>query len=173
MSEERKIAKAEAAGDRARIKALRPWYKKKRILLPISFLVFVVFTSVVNSEPEDLPLNSTSPSSTSIESPTAEKEVPIESASQVNARKKAQEYINYSAFSKKSLIKQLEFEGFNAEDAKYGVEALGVDWNEQAALKAKEYLDYSSFSRSGLVKQLKFEGFTSTQAEYGVDQTGL
>jgi hypothetical protein len=65
------------------------------------------------------------------------------------------------------------FEGFTQGDATYGVDALNVDWNEQAAKKAAEYLDYSAFSHSGLVEQLVFEGFTQAQAEYGVSTTGL
>jgi len=65
------------------------------------------------------------------------------------------------------------FEGFPQEDAAYGVDALNVEWNDQAAKKAAEYLKYSSFSRSGLIDQLVFEGFTQAQAEYGVSTTGL
>lgn len=98
---------------------------------------------------------------------------PAESVSQSNARQKALDYLGYSAFSRTGLIKQLEFEGFSTADATYGVDALGTDWNEQAALKAAEYLDYSAFSRSGLIDQLVFEGFTPAEAEYGVSTTGL
>lgn len=58
-------------------------------------------------------------------------------------------------------------------DATYGVDALGTDWNGQAAKKAADYLGFSSFSRSGLIDQLMFEGFTPQQAEYGVSTTGL
>ena len=96
-----------------------------------------------------------------------------ETVSQANAREKAESYLLYSAFSRTGLIKQLEFEGFSTEDATYGVDALDVDWNEQAAKSAAAYLDYSSFSRAGLIEQLIFEGFTQQQAEYGVSKTGL
>jgi hypothetical protein len=65
------------------------------------------------------------------------------------------------------------YEGFTQEDAEYGVEALNVDWNTQAAKKAASYLKSSSFSASGLVDQLVYEGFTQEQAEYGVSTTGL
>ena len=67
----------------------------------------------------------------------------------------------------------MKFEGFPDADAIYGVDALNVDWNAQAAQKAASYLKYSSFSRSGLIDQLLFEGFTPEQAEYGVSTTGL
>lgn len=99
--------------------------------------------------------------------------MPPETVSQSNAREKAADYLSFTSFSRTGLIQQLEFEGFSTEDATYGVDALGVDWNEQAALKAAEYLEFTSFSRSGLIDQLVFEGFTQTEAEYGVSTTGL
>jgi hypothetical protein len=96
-----------------------------------------------------------------------------ETVSQSNARQKAAEYLKYMSFSRSGLIKQLEYEGFTQQDATYGVDALHVDWNQQAARKAGEYLKYMSFSRSGLIQQLVYEGFTQQQAEYGVSTTGL
>lgn len=93
--------------------------------------------------------------------------------SQQNALKKAKSYLNYSAFSRKGLIEQLEFEGFSKEDAIYGVDNVGADWDEQAVKKAKSYLNYSAFSKKGLIEQLEFEGFTHEQAVYGVEQNGL
>ena len=95
------------------------------------------------------------------------------SASYQQAVAKAQDYLDYSSFSRSGLIDQLEFEGFSTPDATAAVDSLNVDWNEQAALKALEYLDFSSFSRSGLIDQLVFEGFTQSQAQYGVSQAGL
>lgn len=96
-----------------------------------------------------------------------------ESVSQQNARDKAADYLSFSAFSRTGLIGQLEFEGFSTEDATYGVDAQGADWNAQAALKAADYLEFSSFSRQGLIDQLIFEGFSPAEAEYGVSTTGL
>lgn len=39
--------------------------------------------------------------------------------------KKAQEYLDFSSFSRDELIDQLEYEGFTAEQAEYGVTAVG------------------------------------------------
>ncbi len=89
-----------------------------------------------------------------------------------NALDKAYSYLDFTAFSYKGLIEQLEYEGFTHDEAVYGADNCGADWNEQAALKAQQYLDYSSFSRSGLIEQLEYEGFTAEQAEYGVTQVG-
>lgn len=91
---------------------------------------------------------------------------------QKNALSQAKSYLSFSAFSYTGLIKQLEFEGFTNEEATYGADNCGADWNEQAAKSAKSYLDFSSFSRSGLIKQLEYEGFTSEQAEYGATAVG-
>ncbi len=90
-----------------------------------------------------------------------------------NALKKAQSYLRISSFSRSGLIEQLEYEGFTEDEATYGVNNCGADWNEQALLKAKSYLKTSSFSYSGLVEQLKYEGFTDEQAEYGASNSGL
>lgn len=93
--------------------------------------------------------------------------------SQANAVKKARSYLDYSSFSKKGLVHQLEYEGFSNADATYAVDNITVDWAEQAARKAKEYLAYSAFSKSGLLHQLKYEGFTDAEAKHGVEATGL
>jgi colicin import membrane protein len=92
---------------------------------------------------------------------------------QTNALRAAQDYLNYSAFSRSGLIEQLEFEGYSTGDATFAVDAANVNWKEQAAKAAENYLDYSAFSRSGLIEQLQFEGYTREQAEYGVTQAGL
>ena len=92
---------------------------------------------------------------------------------QAEAVESAESYLSYTAFSRKGLIEQLEFEGFSTADATFAVDHITVDWNEQAAKSAKSYLDYSSFSRQSLIEQLEFEGFTSAQASYGASQNGL
>ena len=102
-----------------------------------------------------------------------------ETAGQENARRSAEKYLDFSAFSRKGLIQQLSSsagEGFSRADAIYAVNHIDVDWNEQAAKSAKNYLDQSAFSRQGLIEQLSSEygdGFTHAQAVYGVNQTGL
>ena len=96
-----------------------------------------------------------------------------ETLSQQNAREKAESYLSTMAFSRSGLIDQLKFEQFDTADAEYAVDAIDVDWNEQAAKKAQSYLDTMSFSRGSLIDQLVFEGFTDSQANYGVDAVGL
>jgi len=60
-----------------------------------------------------------------------------ETLSQKNAVKKAEDYLNYSSFSKSGLVEQLKFEGFSEEDATYAVSKIDVDWKEQAVKKLK------------------------------------
>ena len=71
------------------------------------------------------------------------------------------------AFSRKELIKQLEYEGFSTEDATHGVDSCGADWNIQAKKKAQSYIDIMTFSKEELIEQLEYEGFTHSEATYG------
>lgn len=96
-----------------------------------------------------------------------------ETVSQKNAVRKAQSYLGFSGFSHDGLVTQLEFEKFSHEDAVYGADHSGANWNEQAAKKAKSYMDISAYSRDGLIQQLMFEKFTQEQAEYGANAVGL
>lgn len=98
---------------------------------------------------------------------------PVSTVSQRNAVRTAKDYLDYTAFSRTGLIRQLEEEGFSTDDATFAVDHIAVDWNEQAAKSAKDYLDYSGFSRSGLINQLEYEGFTPAQAAYGATAAGL
>jgi hypothetical protein len=92
--------------------------------------------------------------------------------SQQNAVAKAEDYLDYTAFSRQGLIDQLEYDDFSTEDATFAVDNIIVDWNEQAAKKAQEYLDYTAFSRGGLIDQLEYDGFTPAEAAYGATAVG-
>jgi hypothetical protein len=92
-----------------------------------------------------------------------------ETSGQRNAVRSAKSYLDYTAFSKKGLVKQLKFEKYSDADANYAVEHITVDWMAQAAKSAKNYLEYTAFSKDGLIKQLKFEGFTDAEAKHGAE----
>jgi hypothetical protein len=143
----------------------------------------------VETEPTQEELNSRLKEEDAAEEPTEQSDViaegeieeaeePVEektqeTLSQKNAVGKANDYLKMMAFSKSGLVKQLEFEGFDNEDATYAVNKIDVDWKEQAVRKGEEYLNIMSYSRSGLIEQLEFEGFTTEEATYAVDQIGL
>ncbi len=89
---------------------------------------------------------------------------------QENAIEAAEDYLDYSAFSRSGLIDQLVYEDYSKAVATFAVDSLDVNWKEQAFLSAQAYLDYSSFSLKGLIDQLRYEGFTKAQAEYGAEK---
>jgi len=89
-----------------------------------------------------------------------------------NALLSANQYLDYSAFSRSGLIKQLEYEGYSSKESEYAISQISVDWNKQASLSAQSYLEYSAFSRSSLIEQLEYEGYTHQQAEYGATSVG-
>ena len=90
---------------------------------------------------------------------------------QKNALQSAKDYLDTSSFSESGLIEQLEYEKFTHDQAVYGVNNCGADWNEQAVKTAKSYLDFMSFSKDELIEQLEYEGFTHDQAVHGVEQS--
>ncbi len=96
-----------------------------------------------------------------------------------NALSSAEDYLDFSAFSRLGLIDQLSSEygsGFRLDDATWAVDQLNVDWRQQAVRAAKEYLDFSSFSRQGLIDQLSSpygSQFTVEEATYAVNTIGL
>lgn len=111
--------------------------------------------------------------------PTTEALKPSLTKSQEQAIGSAEQYLSFTAFSRKGLIRQLSSdagEGFSVADATYAVDHIEVNWNEQAAKSAEKYLEMTHFSRSGLIQQLESsagEGFTHAQAVYGVTKAGL
>lgn len=111
------------------------------------------------------------------EKPTVKEQKEVEkqpelTLAQRNAVKSAESYLSFTAFSRKGLIQQLEFEGYSTEDATYAVDHVTVNWNEQCARTARSYLEFTSFSRQGLHDQLEYEGFTEEQIEYGLQAVG-
>lgn len=188
MTDDARQAKADAKVAKAKAKALRPWYKKKRFLGLIAIALIAVISVVSNEEPSltttsesDAANSSAEQSQIADQEPATEESDLVteetasdgETVSQKNARRSAENYLGFQAFSRSGLIKQLEFEGFSTEDAAYGIDALDPDWNDQAAKSAKNYLEFQAFSRSGLIEQLLFEGFSKAEAEYGVSTAGL
>ena len=85
---------------------------------------------------------------------------------------KARSWLQYSAFSHDGLIKRLESDHCSKEEATYGADNCGADWNQQALRSAHSWLRYSPFSHDGLVKRLKADDFSKEQATYGADNCG-
>jgi hypothetical protein len=102
--------------------------------------------------------------------------------SQQNAIKSARNYLEFMAFSRKSLLSQLSSEygdKYSVEDAEFAVNYLEennlVDWNQQAVKAAQTYMEYSGYSKDALYEQLTSDygnQFTKEQAEYALSQVG-
>lgn len=164
--------KAELKDAKARVKALQPWYQKKRYWVLGIVLISFIFSVISQQESPNISLNSTN-GSVATSAKTSEPKTLLGTVSQINATRKAKSYLDMAGFSRSGLVNQLEFEGFSTSDATYGADAQNANWNEQAARKAKSYLDMAGFSRSGLIDQLVYEGFSQQEASYGASANGL
>lgn len=92
---------------------------------------------------------------------------------QVAIIKNAINYVESGNFSRDGLIKQLEYEGYTNEEAQYGADNCGADWNEQAVKAAKNYMSQFDFSKEEMINQLvEGEYFTQEQAVYGAEHCG-
>lgn len=110
----------------------------------------------------------------------AEDEAPAgATASQAQALRAAEQYLDVQGMSRLGLIQQLSSDygsQFSVEDATWAADNVGADWNEQAARAAESYLEVQGMSREGLIDQLSSEygsQFTREEAEYGATQAGL
>lgn len=86
-----------------------------------------------------------------------------------NALGTANDYLDYSSFSKSGLKEQLIYEGYPDDAAQYAVDTVQTDWNQNAVQTAKDYLDYSSFSDQGLYDQLIYDGYTEQEAQFAIN----
>ena len=171
MQADEEVLAAEMNGSSLRQSAAEQPEKRKkgfpvfRFLL-ISFLIVFFLWTLTREE--------TTPPPTQVTDAPLENNDDLGGATlgEANALSRAQTYLATMAFSKTGLEKQLQFEGYSAEEAQYATGRVGANWSEQAALKAAEYLRSMSFSKEGLIDQLLFEGFTRSQAEYGAQSVG-
>jgi hypothetical protein len=163
------------------------WFLRHKILTGIAaFILIAVIASAAggggtkngdNAANKDTAATS-APASSEAPAPVATKapEKTAETSGQRNAKRSAQNYLSFAAFSRGGLIQQLSSsagDGYSVADATYAVDALTVDWKEQAYKAAKNYLSISSFSRAGLIQQLESSAgdkYTHAQAVYGADK---
>jgi hypothetical protein len=186
--------------------AVKPFWKKKRFYIPVGVVTAFVLIGIAagNSTPVVSPVSAPAATKAPIVEPTTKAPIveptteapvvqPVTKApttkpapkkaeltlEQANAVRSAQSYLEFTAFSRKGLIRQLSSdagEGYPLNVATFAVDSLHINYNEQAAKSAKSYLETMAFSRQGLIEQLSSdagEGFTYSQAVYGVDKAGL
>ena len=69
-------------------------------------------------------------------------------------------------------MERLVFDDFTKEQAAYGADNCGADWNEQAVEAAENMLKYGHYSYDGLVEALEYDDFIKEQAAHGADNCG-
>lgn len=156
-----------------------PIYKRLWFWLLIIAVVGIVFLSGGSGDAQQGMKPSTSSVYENIpepENPYSEKETTISLSGltfgEKNALESAYNYLELFAFSHKSLINQLEFDGYTSTEAAFAADNCGADWTKQAEKAADNYLDFSAFSYDGLIRQLEFDGFTEEEATYAVEHCG-
>lgn len=102
---------------------------------------------------------------------------------QDNAIRAGLDYLDFTAFSREGLIRQLSSDagdGYPKKVAQFAVKQIekrgAVDWNAEAVEAAEDYLDFTSFSCDGLVQQLSSRAgsqFTAEQARHGATEAGI
>ena len=181
--------KAAAKAAKAYAKATRPWYRKKRVIIPVAALAVVggiaIGTSGGGEPASETVAHVAADGSATKAGPAPQagagskpesatksaREVPVEYEA---ALASAESYLDLGAFSKAGLTDQLTSEygeQFSADAARYAVNHVDVDWNEEALESAESYMELSPMSPEGLRDQLTSEygeQFTPQQADYAV-----
>ena len=96
---------------------------------------------------------------------------PLESLNenQLQAIQTAKDYLDTMHLSQTELLQMLTVENIDLEDAKFAIEYLNIDWNQEARKKAKEYCKHKiGFSKEKLKAQLLFDRFTEEEADFAV-----
>ena len=96
---------------------------------------------------------------------------PLESLNenQVQAIQTAKDYLDTMHLSQTELLQMLSVENIDSEDAKFALEYLNIDWNQEARKKAKEYCKHKiGFSKEKLKAQLLFDHFTEEEADFAL-----
>lgn len=101
---------------------------------------------------------------------------PLESLNenQVQAIQTAKDYLDTMHLSQTELLQMLSVENIDSEDAKFALEYLSIDWNQEARKKAKEYCKHKiGFSKEKLKAQLLFDHFTEEESDFAVSHINV
>lgn len=88
---------------------------------------------------------------------------------QENALARAKTYVSVMGISKKELVRQLELEGYSAEDASFAAINCGANYEFEALEKAESLLSIVELSKKGLAEQLEIEGFEKNEINFALD----
>lgn len=162
---------------KAEAKPTRPWFKKKRVIIPAGVLALLIgIGSCGGGEDPVSDQSSQVQETTAAAEPTAdaEAEASAEAAekAEAEAEARAKEEAEAEAAKKaeeEAAAKQAEEEA--AAEAEAEAKAAEGTVSQQNALRsAQNYLDFQAFSHSGLIKQLEFEEYSTEDATWAVDR---
>ncbi|GEK20389.1 Ltp family lipoprotein [Cellulomonas xylanilytica] len=147
----------------------RPWFKKKRFIIPIGLVVLSIVIGSLNGGDEPAsestgPVAAGAVEQTAPEGPSAEELAAEEEADRVAAEQKAAEDAA-EAEADRVAAEQEAAAAAAAEAAK------GTVSQQNAYRSAESYLSFTAFSRAGLLGQLTSEygaGFPAADAEFAV-----
>ena len=164
--------------------------------LTMIFLLFFMLSCTKQNQEENTVESSSKVSSESIENSSADTKKmsensvstgkessseettkpPLESLNenQVQAIQTAKDYLDTMHLSQTELSQMLSVENIDSEDAKFALEYLDIDWNQEARKKAKEYCKHKiGFSKEKLKAQLLFDHFTEEEADFAVSHINV
>lgn len=150
----------------------RPWYTKKRVIIPGAFLLlFIIIGALGGGGDED---SDRVASATQSAEPTEKTAAEIAADAEAEAERKAQEEADAAAKAEEARLaeeQRLAEEAAAAEAAAAEAARVGTVSQQNAYASAKSYLDFKGFSRSGIIEQLTSEygeGFPPADAEFAI-----
>lgn len=157
-------------------RAARPWYKKKRFVIPGGVVLLAIIGGIAGGGQDDGDIPSAAATQETdvavVKEKTAEEVAAEEQAAEEAAA--AEEARRAEEEARKAEEERLAEEQRVAEEAAAAAAAaaeaarIGSVAQQNAYRTAEDYLGFTAFSRSGLIDQLEFEGYSTADAEFGV-----
>lgn len=152
----------------------RPWFKKKRVIIPGALLLVIIFGSALNgagAEDDDAPVAAAS--QVTQEPAKNDEKSAAEIAAEAEAEEAAKAEKERAAEEKRLADEAAAAAAAEAAAAEAAAEAarLGTLSQQNAYRQAKNYVETFAFSRAGLLDQLTSEyggQFPVEDAEFGV-----
>lgn len=184
-------SKARSQAEKAHRKALRPWYKKKRFILPLALVGLIFFVNVLSPDdpapttafPAGNSTSASAPATTAAAQPTeeatedAEADAEAQKKAEEEAKKKADEEAKAEAKAKKAAEENAKAEAEAKKKAEEEAAKPKLSREQENAIRSAEsYLELKGFSRQGLIEQLSSEygdGYPKKVATFAVDSLDI
>lgn len=154
------------------VKPTRPWYKKKRFMIPILVVLVVGGIGSLGGGDEAELAGAVKPAVTEeAQSKEAAAATEAEAAAQAeeDAVEAAEKAAEDAAAAEVAAAAEAADAAAAAAAAAAEEAARGTISQQNARRSGESYLDFSAFSRTGLIEQLEYEGFSTEDATWGVD----